>query len=183
MKKIYKALLVIVSIFIVVGCGDMENTPTKKVEAFLSKYQNTDEEVLKQLDNTLDIDNSYSASQKEKYRDIIKNQYKNLDYKIKSETEDGNTATVVAEIEVFDLGKVIIDVDEYLSKNREEFVTDTKTDTIDAEKFLNYKLRQMEDAKEKVTYTINFTLTKKKGKWTLDDITDIDRLKLHGLYY
>ena len=40
----------------------------------------------------------------------------------------------------------------------------------------------MKEQKEKVTYTITFTLTKKDDTWELDDITDIDRQKIHGIY-
>ena len=40
----------------------------------------------------------------------------------------------------------------------------------------------MKDTKDKVTYTITFTLTKKDDVWKLDDITDIDRQKIHGIY-
>ena len=41
----------------------------------------------------------------------------------------------------------------------------------------------MKEVKDKVKYTINFTLTKVDDKWKLDNISDIDRQKLHGLYY
>ena len=37
-------------------------------------------------------------------------------------------------------------------------------------------------SKDKITYTITFTLTKEDDEWTLDDITDIDRQKIHGIY-
>ena len=47
---------------------------------------------------------------------------------------------------------------------------------------MDYKLKQLSLVKDKVKYTINFTLTKTDDKWTLDDITEIDRQKLHGLY-
>jgi len=207
MKKISKVLLVAISLFLVVGCGNMMNTPTKKVEEFLSKYQTLDKDVIDQLDDVIDESESFTEEQREKYHDLMKNQYKNLSYKIKDETEDGDTATVVVEIEVLDYGKAISDAEAYLASNREEFLsnntdstdntntdnTDTNTNTndndsiidnaIDKVKFLTYKIKQMADTKDKVTYTINFNLTKEDGKWKLNDISDIDRLKLHGLYY
>lgn len=207
MKKISKVLLVAIALFLVVGCGNMMNTPTKKVEEFLSKYQTLDKDVIDQLDDVIDESESFTEEQREKYHDLMKNQYKNLSYKIKDETEDGDTATVVAEIEVLDYGKAISDAEAYLASNRDEFLsnntdstdntntdnTDTNTNTndndsiidnaIDKVKFLTYKIKQMADTKDKVTYTINFNLTKENGKWKLNDISDIDRLKLHGLYY
>ena len=188
MKKISKILLMVISLSLIVGCGNMMNTPTKKVEEFLSKYQTLDKDVIDQLDNVIDESESFTDEQREKYHDLMKNQYKNLSYKIKDETEDGDTATVVAEIEVLDYGKAISDADTYLANHRDEFLSTTNTDTtvenaIDNVKFLTYKIKEMTKVKEKVTYTINFNLTKVDGKWKLNDISDMDRLKLHGLYY
>ena len=37
MKRISKVLLMVMALFLIVGCGNMMNTPTKKVEEFLSK--------------------------------------------------------------------------------------------------------------------------------------------------
>ena len=183
MKKFTKLLFVSLILFLVVGCGDMMNTPTKKVETFLSKYQTLDEDVINQLDDVMEDANTYNSEQKEKYHELMKNQYKNLSYKIKDETQDGDQATVVVEIEVLDYGKAISDAETYLTTNRDEFVSDKTKDVIDTVKFLTYKIEAMSKVKEKVTYTINFTLTKEDGKWQLNDISDIDRLKLHGLYY
>ena len=68
----------------------------------------------------------------------------------------------------------------YLANNKEEFSID---DEIDNSKFLDYKISEMKKVKDKVTYTINLKLERKDNKWQLQDINDIDRLKLHGLYY
>ena len=183
MKYIKKIFLVIIALFLVVGCGNMMNTPTKKVEEFLSKYQTQDKSVLAQLDDVIEDAGTLDDDQKESYRTLMKRQYQNFSYKIKDETEDGNTATVAVEIEVFDYGKAISESEVYLANNRNEFVTDVDENIVDAKKFLDYKIKQMTDTKDKVTYTINFTLTKVDDEWQLDDISDVDRQKIHGLYY
>ena len=183
MKNIKKFIFLILAIFILVGCGNMMNTPTKKVEEFLSNYQNQSKEVLDQLDDVVEDSDTFTETQKDDYYDLMKKQYKNLTYKIKDETTDGDTATVVVEIEVIDYGKEIANAETYLVTNRSEFVSDIEKDVIDTEKFMSYKIDMMSKAKDKVTYTINFRLTKKDGVWKLNDLSDIDRLKLHGLYY
>ena len=182
MKNIRKVLLLTLVLFLVVGCGNMMNTPTKKVEQFLSKYQTMDEKVLTQLDDVIEEAGNFNDTQKESYRKLMKKQYQNLSYKIKDETEDGNNATVEVEIEVYDYGKSISESELYLTANQQEFI-DIETNQVDNEKFLDYKITQMENVKDKVTYTITFNLTKEDENWTLDDIGDIDRQKLHGLYY
>lgn len=182
MKQVRKIILMVAILFLVVGCGNMMNTPTKKVEEFLSKYQTQDKSVLEQLDDVIKEAGNLVDDQKDTYRDLMKKQYQNLSYKIKDETEDGDNATVQVEIEVYDYGKAISESETYLTTNREEFLDEDKKE-IDSKKFLDYKIKQMKDVKDKVKYTINFTLTKVDDKWKLDDISDIDRQKLHGLYY
>ncbi len=182
MKPLKKGLLVAIVLFLVVGCGNMMNTPTQRVEEFLSKYQTQDKEVLDQLDDILKEAGTMVDDQKEEYRDLMKKQYQNLSYKIKDEREDGDTAIVEVEVEVYDYGNAISEAESYLTKNREEFL-DKETNTIDSKKFLDYKISKMKDVKDKITYTINFTLTKKDDEWKLDNISDVDRQKLHGLYY
>lgn len=181
MKNIKNLFIGIMLFVLSVGCSNMMNTPTKKVEEFLSKYQTQDEEVLKQLDEVIDSAGTMTSKQKDKYRDLMKKQYQNLSYKIKDEVEDGNKATVEVEIEVYDYASSINESETYLTTNKEEFI-DTNTNTVDDEKFMEYKLEQLEQVKDKIKYTINFTLTKSNNKWQLDDITEIDRQKLHGLY-
>lgn len=182
MKQVKKILLMVSVLFLVVGCGNMMNTPTKKVEQFLSKYQTQDKTVLEQLDDVIEAAGTMVDDQKEEYRDLMKKQYQNLSYKIKDETEDGDSATVEVEIEVYDYGKAISEAETYLTTNRDEFL-DEDTNEIDSKKFLDYKISQMKDVKDKIKYTINFTLTKVDDEWQLDDLSDVDRQKLHGLYY
>lgn len=182
MKKFNKVILAAAILFFIVGCGNMMNTPTKKVEDFLSKYQTMDKAVLTQLDDVIEDAGNLVDDQKEEYRELMKKQYQNLSYKIKDETEDGDNATVEVEIEVYDYGKAIQESENYLTTNREEFL-DFETNDVDTKKFLDYKIKQIKNMKDKVTYTINFTLTKVDDEWKLDDISDVDRQKLHGLYY
>lgn len=177
MKKIISILLLLV---VVSGCSNVMNTPTKEVEAFLSKYQTMDDNVITQLEDVLDTDNTMTEEQKNEYKELMKKQYQNLSYKIKDEKIDGEHASITTEIEVYDYNKAIQDADDYLDTNSEEFLKEDGT--TDDEKFMDYKISQMKDTKDKVTYTITFTLTKEDDEWMLDDITDIDRQKIHGIY-
>lgn len=176
MKKILAGIMLL---FLVVGC-DMNSSPTKQVEKFLNKYQTMDEEVMNQLYEVVDSAGTMNEKQKEKYNDLMKRQYQNLSYKIKEETMDGDMSTVQVEVNVYDYAAAISKSESYLLTNKEEFLNDEKQ--VDEEKFMDYKLEQMDKVKDKVTYTINFTLTKKDKKWVMDNITDIDRQKIHGLY-
>ncbi len=177
MKKI---LLIIMTLFLLVGCETVMNNPTKRVETFLNKYQTMDSEVLKQLDETLSNDVNLTESQKKDYKDLMKKQYQNLTYTIKDEEVNGDKATVKVEIEVYDFNKAMTKADDYLSENQDEFTDENNN--IDNEKFMDYKIKEMKNANDKVKYTIDFTLTKNNNKWQLDDIDEITRQKIHGIY-
>lgn len=166
MKK--KLLLFIIPILLLVGCT-MSNTPTSKVEDLFTKYQTLDSDIATGINTVLEEQN-LSDAQKERYRDILENQYKNLTYQIKEETIDGNTATVVAEIEVLDLKKSINDL-----------VFDSNTYT--KETYDEEKLNRLEKTKDKVKYTLEITLTKNDNdEWQLDALTNEKIKKIQGMY-
>lgn len=54
-------------------------------------------------------------------------------------------------------------------------ITETK-------KYIDYKIEQMKMVTDKIKYTITFNLSKEEDKWVVDDISDIDRKKIHGLF-
>ena len=175
-----KFLLLISLAVILVGCDSVMNNPTKRVETFLNKYQTMDEEVLAQLDTTLNNNNDLTKTQKEDYKNLMKKQYQNLTYTIKDEEVDGDMATVKVEIEVYDFNKAMNDADDYLLQNPDEFILGE--DLVDNEKFMDYKIKQMKNTMDKVKYTIEFNLTKTDDKWTLNNVDEITRQKIHGIY-
>lgn len=210
MKKILLCFSCIMAIVLLSGCS-MDNTPTKKVENFLDNYKNQDKTVLTQLKDMVDTDSLMDETQKSTYTDIMKKQYKDMTYTIKDEVIDGDTATVTTEIEVYDYYKINKDAEDYYNKNPDEFksvtgngivddaknaaenviegakdaVEDTKdavTGTTSDSKYVEYRLEKLKNAKDRVKYTIDFKLTKVDNIWTLNDIDDTTRQKIHGLY-
>lgn len=208
MKRFIIYFSCIMSIILLAGCS-MDNTPTKRVEKFLDNYTSNNETVLGQLKEMIDSDSLMTDDQKSVYSDIMKRQYKDMTYEIKDEVIDGNNATVTAEIEVYDYYKVNKESEEYYNNNPNEFkdnttlvedvkdatkaaadaarnaaedVKDAVTGTTSDSKYVEYRLGKLKDAKDRVKYTIDFTLTKDGNEWKLNDIDDATRQKIHGLY-
>lgn len=166
MKK--KLLLLIIPLILLVACT-MANTPTSKVEELFTKYQTLDADIDSGITTILDEQN-LSETQKERYRKILENQYRNLTYQIKEETIDGNTATITVEIEVLDLKRTISDLTFDNSIYTKE--------TYDEE-----KLNRLETAKDKVKYTLELTLTKNDNdEWKLNGLTNENIKKIQGMY-
>ena len=180
MKKLFTFLSFAL---ILTGCSigeDMNNTPTKQVETYLNNYQTLDSNVLTELDAIVNNEEIFDEDQKVTYRDILKKHYQDLTYTIKEETVNGDKATVEAEIEVNDYTKAIKEAESYRTTNESEFMGDN--DEFDETKFNTYKLNLLKDSKERVKYTIYFSLTKQDDKWVLDDLTETEEEKILGIY-
>ena len=211
MKKIIKYFVCIMVVVLLSGCA-MDNTPTKKVEGFLDNYTSNSDTVLDQLKEMVNSDGLMDENQKSAYSDIMKRQYKDMTYEIKDEKIDGNDATVTAEIEVYDYYKANKEAEEYYNSNPDEFKDNANDDGVSGEivdkakeaaedvkdsvdkatsdettnfsdsKYVEYRLGKLRDASDRVKYTIDFTLKKVDGVWTLNDIDDQTRQKIHGLF-
>lgn len=177
MKKI---LIFIFGLLLLTGCDNLMNTPTKRVENLLSKYQKQDAEVLSQLDETMLNETILTTTQKDRYKNLMTRQYKDLAYTVKNETIDGKTAVVEVEVQVYDYNKAITASEQHLLNNQKDFLDDTGN--VNTNNYNEYKIKQMEDMNDKTTYTINFTLSKIEDKWVVDDLTETERMKIHGLY-
>ena len=164
-KKLFIWLL---PLLFLVGC-EMGNTPTAKVEDLFMKYQKLDNDIDVGINEVL-VDQSMSEAQKERYREILEKQYKNLSYEVLEELVDGDNATVMVEVEVIDYKRSINDL-----------VFDNTVQT--KEQYDDEKLNRLENAKDKVTYTLELGLTKdEEGMWRLNALTNEDIKKIQGMY-
>lgn len=176
MKKI-----LILLILLLVGCEvDLTNTPTKKVEVYLSKYQTLDDGIIARLEQEIDDDITLTADQRDKYLELWKKHYQGLIYTIKDEKTDGNVAIVTTEIEVNDYTTVLNNANKYLKENANKF--NDKYGEYDISKFNDYKLEELSKTKERVKFTIEFEVRKNGKKWVLGDLNEIDSKKLTGMY-
>ena len=69
---------------------------------------------------------------------------------------------------------------EELKNNPEKF--NDQDGKFSEEKYMDYKIEKMQDVKDTTTHTIDLSLTKKAGIWTVDELSSDDISKLHGLY-
>lgn len=201
MNKFGKVIVCIGFLLIfLAGCSTSMNTPTSKVEEFLGKYQKMDDDVSVQLDEVLSKDDTMTAEQKDKYRSILEKQYQNLSYKIENEEINGEEATVDVEIEVLDYATTIRDAKKYYEEHKEEIESSNEKEQSDNDNlledavegseeaiensaaYIDYKLKKLQNVSDTTTYNITFYLTKKNGEWQLQNITDLDLQKIHGLY-
>ncbi len=178
MKKII--LLLTIFIVLLTGCKNMSNTPSAKVENFMEKYQNMDSSILNQLDSIVTIRSDLTDEQKSNYKSLMEKQYQNLSYKIKKENISGNVANVIIEVETYDYRNALNKSEQYFNNNEKEFRKDDGT--INTKKYWDYKIEEMTKVSDRVKNEIIFILSKNNGEWIMNDISDSDREKIHGLF-
>ena len=168
MKKI---ILMFIFLLLLVGCS-LSNTPVAQVEDLISKYQMLDSDIQTGIDEVVRGE-SLTSEQEERYRKLIEKQYKNLMYEVKDEEIDGDTAVITVEIEVMDYKKIVNETnDEYQGRN--DYTVEEYNDT---------KLDNLEKAKDKVTYTLEFNVIKdENGNWKLAELTRDMIKKIQGMY-
>jgi len=168
MKKIiFLTIALFTTLIFLTGCS-LSNTPTSKVEELFNKYQMLDEDINEEINKLLETE-TLTVNQKERYKKIIENQYKNLTYEIKDEIIDGDTAKVVTQIEVLDFRKTI-----------DKLNMEANNDILE---YNNKKLDELEKTKEKVAYTIEINVVKNdKGNWKLEKLSADNIKKIQGMY-
>ena len=99
-----KKILVIAIVLLLSACSfnidDIDNTPTKKVEEYLSNYQSLSSDVVSDLDIVVERETTFNLDEKDKYRKLMKKNFQNMSYKVKDETVNGDIAEVEVEINV-----------------------------------------------------------------------------------
>ncbi len=177
MKKKITFLAICLLVLITTACS-LGNTPTSAVERLLSKYNTNDEEIVVELDDYINS-SELTDEQSKKYKDIYLKQFKDMKYEIKEEKIDGDNATVTAQITVYDYYNAEKEANDYLNDHQDEF---KKDDVYDKSLFTDYKLKKLDEVNKTVDYTIDFQLTKVDGKWEVNDLSNEQLEKIHGVY-
>ncbi len=178
MKKI---LLVLCAVLLFTGCSCSMNDskPEDAVETFFEKYRAKDDDVITQLIDTIKNEDLNDDS-KEKYQDLMEKQYDSFAYVIKDIKEENDEATATVELTVLDYRSAILKAEEELKSNPEKFNNDEGN--FSDEKYMDYKIKLMQEVKDTTTHTIELSLTKENGMWKVNQLSSDDISKLHGLY-
>lgn len=162
-------VLVLVGIFVLTRASS--KSPTDLTLEFMNKYKNATSEVMDNIKypygDTLD------KTQMNTYKDLIRSQYRSMTYQIDDETVGEVDAIIKVDFEVFDYASSYDKATSYLSLYGSDMTL---------EKQVNYKLKEMGNTKEKVTYSIEFKFYKLDGIWYMSDLTSADLSKLAGTF-
>lgn len=172
-----KVLTIFIMLLILTACGG--NAPKGAVDNYLKKYRNLDSEVLVDLEEIVEKEN-LSKEQQDKYREVLKKQYKDLSFKIVEEEYNDNVSYVTVKVNVYDLYKAQSDASKYLANNGEEFYNENNE--YDVNLFLDYKLDKMKNTTDRVEYNVTFTVIKENDKYVVEQPSEETLQKIHGIY-
>ncbi len=170
MKKILSLILVS---FLLFGCGQSMNARTA-VNDFFAKYIYMDDTVIDQLNSYVKTE-GLNSKQEELYKEIIKKQYRNLEYEILHEEYVDGGAYVDVKISVYDLFKAQKEAIDYYSKHLDEF-----KDSEDS--FINYRLEKMNKQEDKYDYEIRLYVVSEDNGYRVKQLSNDDLEKIHGIY-
>lgn len=165
-----KLILIFILLLSVTACKKNINTPTSRVEDFLTEYQTITPTIRERLKNSVKNE-KLNSKQKEKYISLLEKQYQNLSYKITNEEIYNEKAIVDVEIEVLNYGYEIASCKKYYSHHKEEI-----------EDYNDYMLNELEKVTDKIKYKLSIDLTLYDGVWELDEIDNSIIQKIHGLF-
>lgn len=182
MKKGIKTILVVICallLFTGCSCALNDNKPEEAVETFFEKYRAKDDNIMTQLKETIENE-ELTDNSKEKYQELMEKQYDQFAYVIKDTKEEDNSAIVTIELTVLNYRSAILEAEEELKNNPDKFNDDEGK--FSEEKYMDYKIEKMSKVNDTTTHTIDLSLTKENGMWTVEQLSSDDISKLHGLY-
>ena len=175
-----KILLIFISIIIfAVGCGSMSNTPTRRVEEFFRRYQNTSDAVLIELGDFLDS-LELDPNLREAYHAIYLRQYQDLEFEVRNETIEEDRAIVTVLIRVYDYYRANININNHIASNPDEFLDENGI--FSQEKAFRYRIDHLGRVNNRVEHTIDISLTRVNNEWTIDTLSNDILEKIHGTF-
>ena len=174
-----KFLVIITLIIFLVGCAcSVKGGAKESLYIFLEKYKYLDKSLVEDVDSYV-LGESLSEEQKEKYKEIILRQYKDMDYEIVKEEYKNKKAYITVKVTVYDLFEAQNETEDYYIEHEDEFLKDGE---YDADKYINDKLEFMKNYTKKVTNEITFVLHEDKNMWVVEQPSSSDLAKIHGMY-
>lgn len=161
--------LALVGIFVLTGANS--KSPTDLTLEFMNKYKNATSEVMNEV--KYPYADKLDKTQMNTYKDLIRSQYRSMSYTISEETVGEVDAIIKVDFDVYDYASSYDKATSYLSLYGSD---------MSLEKQVNYKLKEMSNTKEKVTYSIEFKFYKLDGVWYMTDVTSADLSKLTGTF-
>lgn len=171
-----KIIIILLFVMILVGCS--RKSVSLIVSDYIDLYKNLDNRIMDELDKFIDS-KDISLENRELYKEAIIRGYESIDYEIVNETYKGEYAYVNVKLTVLDLYKSQKESLDYLNNNVNLF---SENGVYKSSLYTSYKLNEMLNTDEKITYHAEFKLLNNGNSWELVQPSEEVLEKLHGIY-
>lgn len=184
-RKFYPVIIVSLIIIIILTLiailfvsKSQSTSPEGLTKKYMENYKKLDKSVTSRI--TYDFSDKIVASEESTYRSIMKRQYEKMNYFISDSYVGETDAIITVEFTVYDLKSAMDRANSYVDSHNELFNVDGKVDT---RKVVEYKLKQLDECRDTVDYSIKFNFYKNDlNKWVMTDLSDSDLQKLDGTF-
>lgn len=177
-KKITRNIIIAVVVVVVILVlflifkSVKDNSPIELTKSYLENYQELGKEVISNIKYS--YKDKLSTKQEKSYIDAMKRQYEKLHFTIISEEVLDKTASIVAEVTIYDYNSCYNKANNYVLNYAYRFQSENKK--------VDYKLSQIAKCTDKVTYDIEFKYSKSGLGWQMESLSSDDLRKLDGTF-
>ncbi len=185
-KKTMILIGIIIVILLIIGLiiGVMRkkissSSPVGLTEAYLEKYNKVDKSLTSKI--TYPFSDKLNSYQEQRYKEVIKNQYRKMKYNILDEYVGELDANMNVQVTVIDLKEAYDKANSYVIAHKDKFLD--KDGNYDEKKAIDYKLKQLETADDTIEYSILVTCYKNDlNQWVLSELSPADIEKINGTF-
>lgn len=153
--------------------------PEQLTNSYMMAYIKEDSSVINAIQYP--FDDVLNSSQEQRYKEIMKKQYRNMKYTIEDQNIGEVDGQIIVHITIFDFKESYDRANQYVHSHSSSFVKEDGS--FDSEKAIDYKLGQLEDSREKIDYSVTFHFFKDSDNhWVMSDLSSSDLEKINGLF-
>ena len=175
-------LLSLLMIGIIIGFikGKVNATsPVGMTHSYLKRFQKEDKSLTSKI--TYPFSDNLNSNQEQRYKEIIKKQYRNIKYSILDEYVGEVDSNITVQVSVKDLKETYEQANSYVFAHKDKFLDESGN--LDNDKVINYKLEQMEKAKDTIEYSIVINYYKNSNnQWEMTELSSTDLKKISGIF-
>ena len=155
------------------------SSPKGLIKEYFEKYHKEDKSITSKI--IYPFSDKLNSYQEQRYKELIKKQYRNLGYKIIDEYVGDVDSNYTIQVTVVDLKDTYEKANSYVTAHKDKFLD--SSGNMDDKKVIDYKLEQLEKAVETMDYSITINLYKNnKNQWIMADLSSSDLEKINGTF-
>ncbi len=173
------ALLMIGIVVRMVTSRVSSSSPVGLTKEYFEKHHKEDKSLTSKI--VYPFSDKLNSYQEQRYKEIIKKQYRNIRYEIIDEYVGDVDSNITVKVTVTDLKDSYEKANSYVIAHKDKFLN--SSNEMDDKKAIDYKLGQLEKAVDSIDYSITINFYKNdKNQWVMSELSSSDLDKISGIF-